>query len=78
MKKLKVCWSSRKVWGVGGTGGPDVAKANGKTIADYVDILSRPAQGAANILRADASAADPQAYLVRALSVLLGGLGFKV
>ena len=34
-------------------------------------------KGAAN-LRADASAADPQAYLVRVLSVLLGGLGFKV
>jgi hypothetical protein len=52
MEKLKTRWTTRKTrWktrGVGGTGGPDVAKANGKTIADYVDVSSRPAQGAAN------------------------------
>jgi hypothetical protein len=83
MEKLKTRWTTRKTrWktrGVGGTGGPDVAKANGKTIADYVDVSSRPAQGAANIyiLRAGAAAADPQAYLVRVLYVLLGGLGLK-
>ena len=29
-------------------------------------------------LRADATVADHHAYVVRALSVLLGGLGFKI